>query len=79
MRVEVKVQPDDAEWDAGDIRLMCLGGRLHQVLLFQDMDQVLLTPRTGQILGADIMLEYSSFTYRVKTEKIFETFSVKNF
>ena len=34
-----------------------------------------VNPRTGQILGADIMLEYVYFTNRVKYEKIFDTFA----
>ena len=57
---------------------MCLGGRLHQAP-FSGYGPSFVNPRTGQILGADIMLEYSSFTYRVKTEKIFETFSGEEF
>ena len=32
MLLEVKVQPDDAEWDAGDIRYNVLRGLLRQIL-----------------------------------------------
>tara|TARA_B100001250_G_scaffold382711_1_gene376086 strand:- start:1369 stop:2838 length:1470 start_codon:yes stop_codon:yes gene_type:complete len=34
-----------------------------------------VNPRTGEILGADIMLEYVYFTNRVKYEQIYDTFS----
>ena len=34
--------------------------------------------RTGQILGADVMLEYVYFTNRVKYEKIYDTFASNN-
>ena len=73
--VEVKVQPDDADWDAGDIRYNVLRWASSPSPPFSGYGPSFVNPRTGQILGADIMLEYSSFTYRVKTEKIFETFS----
>ena len=76
--VDVKIQPDDADWDAGDIRYNVLRWASSPSPPFSGYGPSFVNPRTGQILGADIMLEYSSFTYRVKTEKIFETFSSDN-
>ncbi len=73
--VDVKVQPDDAEWDAGDIRYNVLRWTSSPRPPFGGYGPSFVNPRTGQILGADIMLEYVYFTNRVKYEKIFDTFA----
>ena len=73
--VEVKVQPDDADWDAGDIRYNVLRWTSSPNPPFGGYGPSFVNPRTGQILGADIMLEYVYFTNRVKYEKLFETFT----
>ena len=72
--VEVKVQPDDAQWDAGDIRYNVLRWTSSPRPPFGGYGPSFVNPRTGQILGADIMLEYVYFTNRVKYEKIYDTF-----
>ena len=73
--VEVKVQPDDAEWDAGDIRYNVLQWSSSPNPWFGGLGPRFTNPRTGQILGADIQLEYVYFTNRVKQEKLYDTFS----
>lgn len=55
----VKVQPDDAEWDAGDIRYNVLRWTSSPRPPFGGYGPSFSNPRTGQLLGADIMLEYS--------------------
>lgn len=55
----IKVQPDDAEWDAGDIRYNVLRWTSSPNPPFGGYGPSFVNPRTGQILGADIMLEYS--------------------
>jgi len=55
----VKVQPDDADWDAGDIRYNVLRWSSSPSPLFGGYGPSMANPRTGQILGADVMLEYS--------------------
>ncbi len=72
--IDVKVQPDDADWDAGDIRYNVLRWTSSPRPLFGGLGPSFVNPRTGQILGADIMLEYVYFTNRVKYEKIYDTF-----
>jgi len=72
--VDVKVQPDDAQWDAGDIRYNVLRWTSSPRPPFGGYGPSFVNPRTGQILGADIMLEYVYFTNRVKYEKIYDTF-----
>ena len=61
----VKVQPDDAEWDAGDIRYNVLRWTSSPNPPFGGYGPSFANPRTGQLIGADIMLEYSFLT-RVK-------------
>ena len=73
--VKVEVQPDDADWDAGDIRYNVLRWTSSPTPPFGGYGPSFVNPRTGQILGADIMLEYVYFTNRVKYEKIYDTFS----
>jgi hypothetical protein len=57
--IVVKVQPDDADWDAGDIRYNVLRWTSSPAPLFGGYGPSVANPRTGQILGADVMLEYS--------------------
>lgn len=70
--VVVKVQPDDAEWDAGDIRYNVLRWTSSPQPPFGGYGPSFVNPRTGQILGADIMLEYVFVTNRVKYDEIFD-------
>lgn len=62
--IEVKIQPDDAEWDAGDIRYNVLRWTSSPVPPFGGYGPSFTNPRTGEIIGADIMLEYSFITNR---------------
>ena len=73
--VEVKVQPDTAKWDAGDIRYNVLRWTSSPNPPFNGLGPSFVNPRTGQILGADIMLEYVYFTNKIKHEKLHDTFS----
>ncbi|SVA63039.1 uncharacterized protein METZ01_LOCUS115893, partial [marine metagenome] len=69
--VQVKIQPDDAKWDAGDIRYNVLRWTSSPTPPFGGYGPSFVNPKTGQILGADIMLEYIYFTNRVKYDKLF--------
>ena len=69
--VQVKIQPDNAEWDAGDIRYNVLRWTSSPSPPFGGYGPSFVNPKTGQILGADIMLEYVYFTNRVKYDKLF--------
>ena len=70
--VQVKVQPDSAEWDAGDIRYNVLRWTSSPQPPFGGYGPSFVNPRTGQILGADIMLEYVFLTNRVDFNKLFD-------
>ncbi len=68
--VQVRVQPDDADWDAGDIRYNVLRWTSSPVVPFGGYGPSFTNPLTGQILGADIMLEYSFLGGTLQEEEI---------
>ena len=70
--VVVKQQPDDADWDAGDINYNVLRWTSSPNPPFGGYGPSFVNPRTGQILGADIMLEYSFITNRLRSHRIFD-------
>jgi len=71
--IQLKVQPDSATWDAGDIRYNVIRWTSSPNPRFGGYGPSFVNPRTGQILGADIMLEFVYLTNRVHYEKIFAT------
>ena len=70
--VVVNIQPDTATWDAGDIRYNVLRWTSSPRPPFGGYGPSFVNPRTGQILGADIMLEYVYILGRMKQEKQFD-------
>ncbi len=70
--IEVKTQPDNAEWTAGDIRYNTLRWTSSPNPPFGGYGPSFTNPRTGEILGADIMLEWIYLTNRVRYSEIFE-------
>lgn len=75
----VKVQPDDADWDAGDVRYNVLRWTSSPNPRFGGSGPSFVNPKTGEILGADIMLEYVHFTNRVYYDRVFNNASALNF
>ena len=69
--IEVKIQPDDAEWDAGDIRYNVLRWTSSPNPPFGGYGPSMVNPRTGEIIAADIMLEFVFFTNRVFYDKLY--------
>ncbi len=69
--VAVKVQPDDADWDAGDIRYNVLRWTSSPNPPFGGYGPSFTNPRTGEIIGADIMLEWVYLTNRININTIF--------
>jgi hypothetical protein len=68
----VRVQPDDADWDAGDIRYNVLRWTSSPNPPFGGYGPSFTNPRTGQIIGADIMLEWVAVTNRLRAEQLFD-------
>lgn len=69
--VQVNIQPDDADWDAGDIRYNVLRWTSSPNPPFGGYGPSFVNPRTGQILGSDIMLEFVYHTNRVVYNQLF--------
>ncbi|GIU38451.1 zinc-dependent metalloprotease [Shewanella schlegeliana] len=56
--IQVKVQPDDANWDAGDINYNVLRWMSSPKPMTNGYGDAVSNPFTGEILGADLILEY---------------------
>ncbi len=70
--IVVRVQPDDADWDAGDIRYNVLRWTSSPNPPFSGYGPSFTNPRTGQIIGADVMLEYAGVTRRLHYQRILD-------
>ena len=70
--VVIKEQPDTATWDAGDIRYNVLRWTSSPQPPFGGYGPSFVDPRTGQILGADIMFEYIFVTNKLRQEELFD-------
>ena len=68
----VKMQPDDATWDAGDINYNVLRWTSSPRPPFGGYGPSFVNPRTGEIMGADVMLEFVHFSGRVMVGKVFD-------
>ena len=77
--IVIKQQPDDADWDAGDIRYNVLRWTSSPRIMFGGYGPSFVNPRTGQILGADIMLEYAVLGNSLRNEKLFEKAALTDF
>ena len=69
--VEVRIQPDEADWNAGDLRYNVIRWTSSPAPVFGGYGPSFVDPRTGQILGADIMLEWVFVTNRIRYRDIY--------
>ena len=69
--IAVRTQPDDADWDAGDLRYNVIRWVSSPSPQFGGYGPSFFDPRTGQILGADIMLEYQVIANNVWDALVF--------
>ena len=76
--VQVKIQPDTADWDAGDIRYNVLRWTSSPAPPWGGYGPSFVNPRTGQILGADIMLEWTYITRRIYEDELFNNNELHN-
>ncbi|HYF36498.1 MAG TPA: zinc-dependent metalloprotease, partial [Prosthecobacter sp.] len=76
--VVIKQQPDNATWDAGDINYNVLRWTSSPKPPFGGYGPSFVNPRTGQILGADIMLEFSYITNRLRSARLFGEVGLAN-
>jgi hypothetical protein len=77
--IQVKIQSDTADWDAGDIRYNVLRWTSSPNPPWGGYGPSFVNPRTGEILGADIMLEWSYITNRIVADDLFnKSYQVNN-
>ena len=69
--IQVKIQPDTADWDAGDIRYNVLRWTSSPNPPWGGYGPSFVNPRTGEILGADIMLEWTYVSNRIIADELF--------
>jgi uncharacterized protein DUF4953/uncharacterized protein DUF5117 len=80
--IEVRFQPDDADWDAEDVRYATI--RWSAGAAFAGIGPVRVDPRTGQIVDADILIDadiprhYMQFSrlYGIGTEPALDSLSL---
>lgn len=70
--IRMEMQPDTATWEAGDIRYNVLRWTSSPNPPFGGYGPSFVNPRTGQILGADIMLELVFVKNRLFQEDVFD-------
>jgi hypothetical protein len=58
--VVMKIQPDDADWDAGDIRYNVIKWVSSPTPPYGAIGMHSINPKTGQILGGDIVIEWAT-------------------
>jgi Met-zincin/Domain of unknown function (DUF5117) len=58
--IVMKIQPDDADWDAGDIRYNVIKWVSSPTPPYGAIGMHSINPETGQILGADIVVEWAT-------------------
>jgi len=77
--LEIYEQPDSATWDAGDIRYNVIRWVSSPQPPYGGFGPSFVNPRTGEILGADIMLEWVYLTNRVQLEALYEKAGTMDF
>lgn len=69
--MEVRVQPDDADWEAGDINYNVLRWTSSPQPPFGGYGPSLANPETGELIGANIMLEFVFMSNRWALGELF--------
>lgn len=68
--LEVKVQPDDADWKPGDVRYNVIQWIASPNPSFNGYGPTVVNPRTGEILATNIVLEQNSVSRQLLLDKI---------
>ncbi len=76
--VECYEQPDSATWEAEDIRYNVLRWVSSPHPPYGGYGPSFVNPLTGEILGADIMLEFIYLTNRLPLEKLYDVAALDN-
>ncbi|MDP9230727.1 MAG: zinc-dependent metalloprotease, partial [Bacteroidota bacterium] len=69
--VQMKIMPDDADWDPADIRYNVIRWVSSAQPAYGAIGPSFVNPKTGQILGADITVEWASGSYIPIIDELF--------
>ena len=69
--VVMKIMPDDADWDPADIRYNVIRWVSSAVPQYGAIGPSFVNPKTGQILGADITVEWFSGSFTPAIDELF--------
>ena len=76
--VVMKIQPDTVAWDAADVRYNVIRWVASSSPSYGAIGPSFANPRTGQILGADITVEWDSGSYTPILDELFTAKGIKN-
>ncbi len=74
--VQMKIMPDDADWDPADIRYNVIRWVSSASPTYGAIGPSFVNPKTGQIIGADITIEWFSGSATPIFDELFKGFSV---
>jgi hypothetical protein len=69
--VQMKIMPDDADWDPSDIRYNVIRWVASANPSYGAIGPSFVNPKTGQILGSDITIEWASGSYTPILDELF--------
>ncbi len=75
--VVMKIMPDDATWDPGDIRYNVIRWVSSPIPQYGAIGPSFVNPKTGQILGGDITVEWFTGSSGPIQEELFDVKSIK--
>src|ERR1043165_6668434 len=73
--VQMKIMPDDADWDPADIRYNVIRWVSSAQPVYGAIGPSFVNPKTGQIIGADITIEWFSGSATPIYDELFRGFS----
>jgi hypothetical protein len=73
--VQMKIMPDDADWDPADIRYNVIRWVSSAQPVYGAIGPSFVNPKTGQILGADITVEWFSGSATPMYDELFKGFA----
>jgi hypothetical protein len=76
--IVMKMQPDTVDWDAGDVRYNVIRWAASSTLNYGAVGPSFANPRTGQILGADITIEWITGSYSPTIDELFSANGSQN-
>ena len=76
--IVMKIQPDVVDWDAADVRYNVIRWVSSSSASYGAIGPSFANPRTGQILGADITVEWDSGSFSPIYNELFSAAAVQN-